>query len=107
MCLLTFQKLFDKSRSTLNLLRSFENDVSQTCIHAANIINHFGALSDTQFMESKVEESPEMEMAPSPIDDTVRAVFSNFVGTRIFELTRSCFVIRKPKNLRTKILPLS
>lgn len=41
---------------TLNLLNSFENDVNKTCISVANINNRFTALSDTQFIENKVQD---------------------------------------------------
>lgn len=57
-----FQKLTSKSRTTLQLLNAFEDDVNNTCTSVANVNNRFEALSDTQFIENKVrDDSPETE----------------------------------------------
>lgn len=62
---------------TLKLLNSFENDVNKTCISVANINNRFMALSDTQFIENKVQdeilESNECESVTSEV--RLKAVF--------------------------------
>lgn len=50
------QKIFTQANSTLHSLNSLENDINQTCISVANSSNKFKALSDTQFIESKIQE---------------------------------------------------
>lgn len=39
-----------------------ENDVDRTCLSVANTGNRFKSLSDTQFIENKIQESPETEL---------------------------------------------
>ncbi|XP_065226639.1 WASH complex subunit 2-like [Planococcus citri] len=65
------EKILAKANASLQSLNSFENDVNQTCISIANTSNKFKSLSDTQFIESKVqEENSDVNEQPGSQNET-------------------------------------
>lgn len=66
-----FQNLLSETHSTLKSLDSLESEVAKTCVEVGNIGNRFWALSDTQFVESRVYDDDDVTSPTSVIAELV------------------------------------